>query len=78
MGNFRPLPTKCWEAFLKEKGYKYNRTKASHDIWIKPGSARSIPVWGNEKQIPALHLKTSCRTIGCSLDELYSWADKNC
>lgn len=78
MGNYRPLPTKCWEAFLTEKGYKYSRTKGSHDIWTKSGSIRSIPVWGNEKQIPALHLKTSCRTVGCSLDDLYTWADKNC
>jgi len=78
MGNFRPLPTKCWEAFLTHNGFHYSsRTKASHDQWVKKGF-RTIPVWGNEKQIPAMHLKCSCSTIGCTMDELYSWVDKNC
>ena len=78
MGNFRPLPTKCWEIFLRVKGYSYSRTKGSHDIWTKKGSARSIPVWGDEKEIPAQHLKASCRTIGCTLQDLYIWSDVNC
>jgi predicted RNA binding protein YcfA (HicA-like mRNA interferase family) len=77
MGNFRPLPTKCWEKFLTLKGFTYQRTRGSHDLWTKPGY-RTIPVWGDEKQIPAMHLKTSCRTIGCTTDELYSWAERNC
>lgn len=77
MGNFRPLDTKCWENYLSSIGYAYSRTNGSHDIWTKP-KYRSIPVWGNEKQIPALHLKTSCKTIGITLAELYAWADKNC
>ena len=73
----RPINTRCWEKFLTSKGYKYSRTSSSHDIWVK-SSSRSIPVWGNEKQVPVLHLKTSCKTIGCSLDELFSWVDQNC
>ena len=77
MGNFRPLPTKCWIAFLLHKGYAYDRTSSSHDQYTKEGS-RTIPVWGNEKQIPAQHLKTSCRAVGCTLEELYAWADENC
>ena len=78
MGNFRPLPTKCWEAFLKKHGYIYSgRTKGSHDQWTK-GGHRTIPVWGNEKQIPAFHLRTGCKSIGVDVNELYSWADENC
>ncbi len=77
MGSFRPLDTKCWEKFLTLKGYQYSRTAASHDQWTKKGY-RTIPVWGSKKQIPPLHLKTSCRTIGCTLQELYNWADENC
>ena len=41
-------------------------------------NSRTIPVWGDEKEIPAQHLKSNCRTIGCSLESLYTWADKNC
>lgn len=77
MGNFRPLPTKCWERFLSSKGYRYNRTQGSHDQWTKKGS-RTIPVWGDEKEIPAQHLKSSCRTLGYNLADLYKWADENC
>lgn len=74
---FRPLSTKCWEIFLTTKGLKYSRTKGSHDQWTKIGH-RTIPVWGDEKEIPALHLKTGCASIGCTADELYAWASKNC
>ena len=37
MGNFRPLPTKCREKYLTEKGFKYKRTEGGHDSWTKPG-----------------------------------------
>ena len=74
---FRPLATSCWEAFLKSHGYAYKRTAGSHDQWVKKGS-RTIPVWGDEKQIPAFHLRTGCNSIGCTLDSLYIWASVNC
>ncbi len=77
MGKFRPLPTKCWERFLEYKGYLYSRTVGSHDQWTKKGS-RTIPVWGNEKEIPAFHLRTSSKTIGCTIEDIYDWADNNC
>lgn len=76
-GNFRPLRTNCWEKFLIFKGFKLDRTKGSHDQWKRKGT-RTIPVWGNEKEIPAFHLKTSCRTIGCDIEDLYNWAEDNC
>ena len=72
MGNYRPLSTKCWEAFLSFNGYTYaGTTKGSHDQWTKKGH-RTIPVWGNKKMIPALHLKTGCSSIGCALEDLYN------
>jgi predicted RNA binding protein YcfA (HicA-like mRNA interferase family) len=77
MGNYRPLPTKCWEKFLTQKGYIHVRTKGSHHIWSKNG-CRPIPVWGAGKEIPAMHLKTSCGSMGIVLDDLYAWAAENC
>lgn len=77
MGNYRPIDTSCWEKFLTLKNFKFNRTKGSHDSWTKPGH-RTIPVWGNEKQIPAFHLRGGCKTIGCSMKDLYEWAEENC
>jgi len=77
MGNFRPLPTTCWENFLLFHGFAHKRTASSHDQWVKRGF-RTIPVWGDEKQIPPQHLKTGCRTIGCTMTDLYNWAEVNC
>ena len=74
---FKALTTKCWEAFLTSRGFHHNRTKGSHHMWVRPGY-RSIPVWENEKEIPAFHLKTGCKTIGCTPDDLYSWVALNC
>lgn len=77
MGNFRPLPTKCWEKFLAFHGFICKRITASHYQWTRAGR-RTIPVWGDEKDVPPFHLKTSCKSIGCTLDELYEWAKTNC
>lgn len=74
---FKPLDTKCWENFLRINGFSHKRTKGSHDQWTKHGH-RTIPVWGDEKQIPAFHLTKGCKSIGCTTDVLYNWAEKNC
>jgi len=52
--------------------------KGSHFQWTKKGALRPIPVWGCEKEIPAPHLKSGCAVIGCTLSELYKWAENNC
>jgi predicted RNA binding protein YcfA (HicA-like mRNA interferase family) len=77
MGNHRPLKTKCVESFLLAHGYSHKRTSASHDQWTKPQS-RTIPLWGDEKEIPANHLRQIMRTIGNPVEYLYQWAEKNC
>jgi hypothetical protein len=77
MGNFRPLPLKCWEAYLLLNGYTKKRISSSHHQWTKVGF-RTIPVWGDEKEVPALHLKTGCFTLGITLGILYEWAKENC
>lgn len=74
---FKPAVTKCWEKFLQLHGFSYDRTKGSHDQWIRKGY-RTIPVRGNEKQVPGLHLRTGCFTIGCTIDDFFDWAKDNC
>lgn len=80
MGKFRPIRTTCWIKFLNfHHFYKVNnRVTGSHFLYKKKGAIRSIPVRENDKDVPAFHLSTGCRTIGCTMDELYSWVDKNC
>lgn len=74
---FKPVDTRCWERFLKFMGYTHVRTASSHDQWTKKNS-RTIPVWGNKKTIPAIHIKTSCATMGIDTDVFYIWAKENC
>ena len=78
MGNFRPLATKCFLAFLDMMGFRYSRTESSHDMYIKKGCLRSIVIRKKDKTVPAFHIKTNCKTIGCSMSDVYAWADKNC
>lgn len=74
---FKPAITKCWEKFLEFHGFHYDRTKGSHDQWVKP-KHRTIPVRGKDKHVPGLHIKTGCFSIGCTTDDFYEWASKNC
>lgn len=78
MGNNRPLPTKCFIAFLLMHGLTCDRISSSHHQYKKKGLIRTIPVWGDEKEIPAMHLRTSCKTLGVTMQELYDWAAKHC
>jgi len=77
MGNNRPIKTKCWIAYLKSLGFELTRTTGSHYMYVKKGF-RTIPVWESEKEIPAMHIRTSCRTIGVDITDVYAWTDANC
>jgi predicted RNA binding protein YcfA (HicA-like mRNA interferase family) len=74
---FKPAPTKCWVKFLTFKGFTCVRISASHHQYKKSGY-RTIPVWGDEKQIPAQHIKQSCTSMGIKPDDFYNWASENC
>lgn len=77
MNNFRPVPTKCWEKFLKSQGYTLSRVRGSHYQYTKR-DARTIPVWGDEKEIPAFHVKKALENMGWTLEMFYGWSDFNC
>ena len=75
----KPLATKCWIKFLELNGFSFSgRIKGSHHQYTKKGALRSIPVWADKKEIPGMHLHTSCRTIGTTVAVLYEWAKENC
>ena len=76
--SYRPLPTKCIMAFLTKHGFYHDRTKGSHDIWKKKGNQRSVPIRERDKEVPALHIKTCCKVIGCTMEDVYAWAEENC
>lgn len=75
----RPVKTKDWIAFLNYHGFTFSgRIKGSHHQYTKKGAIRAIPVWAEKKEIPANHIKISCRTIGVTAKEAYDWIENNC
>lgn len=77
MNNFRPVKTSCWEKYLIFMGYKLSTITGSHYQYTKK-NARTVPVWGDEKDIPAFHAKSALKNMGKELVDFYDWAEKNC
>ncbi len=77
MGNNRPVKTKDWVAFVLAHGCKYVRTTASHDHYKCPNCFRTITHREKDKEMPALHAKTNLFTMNKTLEELYTWIEKN-
>ena len=77
MGNNRPIKTKTWIKFLKAHGCVFKRSKASHFHYKCPKCFRTVTHRENDKEIPALHLRTNLNTMGKNLEYLYDWVEKN-
>ena len=78
MSNNRPIPTKCWEKYLKNIDCEFVRIKASHHHWKCPKCIRPITFWGDEKEIPAFHIKTCLFTLGIDRKDFLKWVGNNC
>lgn len=78
MGNYRPIPTKCWEAFLLSLGCTYKSTEASHDKWRCPGVNRSVIYRGAKKEVPFFHIATNLKTMGVTKEDFLAWIENNC
>jgi len=76
--SYQPIKTKCWIKFLEYKGCKYIRTTASHHQYKCPNCLRTIPVRTVEKDVPAIHLKTTLQTMGVSYQSFAVWKQYNC
>lgn len=78
MGNNRPVKKSDWEKFLIAHGCtKKRHNGTSHQQWKCPNCMRTITFRGQEKEIPAMHLKSNLDTMGLTLKDLYDWIDKN-
>ena len=73
-----PVPTKCWEAYLKSLGCDYDREDGTHHHWKCPNCFRTITFWGHKKDIPRFHIRTNLRTLKKTNKQFNSWADSNC
>lgn len=79
MGNYnRPIPIKCWEAFLIYSQCEFKSNNGSHHKWKCPGCLRSVIFHGHKKEVPRFHINTCLATMGVSKNEFNNWSDKNC
>lgn len=71
--SFRPIPKNKYIRWLKFKGLVYIRTSASHELWDSLDGAYDRPITFRtmDKDIPPLHLKSNCDTMGVSMKDLY-------
>ena len=76
--NDRPIPVKCWIAFLTSLGCVEKSVNASHHKWSCPGCLRSIIFRGAKKEIPRFHIRTNLKTLGVSNSDFNKWAAENC
>lgn len=75
---FKAIKVSCWEKFLQLNKCRFNRTKASHDIWKCPGCIKPIVFRGAKKEIPAFHIHTNLKTMRVDAADFYSWVEQNC
>lgn len=78
MGNYRPIKTACFVKFLLSRGCISKGMNASHAKYKCPCCFQSIIFQGAKPEVPAAHLKTCMKTLGSTLEELYSWVEENC
>ncbi|TAE33469.1 MAG: hypothetical protein EAZ91_02325 [Cytophagales bacterium] len=79
MGNFRPIPVKCWIAFLKAHGCTFkSKQGTSHDKWRCPNCIQSIIFRGAEKEIPFAHIATNLTTMGRTKEYFLDWIAQSC
>jgi uncharacterized protein YllA (UPF0747 family) len=69
---YKPIPTKKFKKFLKQRGLKHIRNQGDHEIWDFPKDSqllRPITIVGCEKEIPALHIQTNLKTLNISYED---------
>ena len=69
---YKPVPTKKFRKFLRERGLRHIRSHGDHEIWDYPNNSkllRPITFIGCEKEIPSFHIRTNLKTLDVSYDE---------
>lgn len=79
MGEYNnPVPTSCWEAYLKHLNCEFKKNDGSHHKWRCPNCLRSIIFWGHKKEIPRFQILTNLKTLGLTNKQFNTWSKANC
>ena len=73
MPPYQSIPFRKYVRFLKSKRLVLQRTTSSHEIWNHPDKPflRPLVIRRKDKDIPFLHIKTNCETMGITLERFY-------
>lgn len=77
MTNYRPTKTSCFIKYLASLDCIEMRTRGSHTQFKCPEAIRTVTVRKNDKEVPALHIKTNLSNIGLAIGDYYKWASEN-
>ena len=70
--SFKPVQTRKFKQFLKNKGLKHLRSEGDHELWDYPDGKkllRPITFIGCDKEIPAFHIRTNLVTLDMTYAE---------
>ena len=74
----KPVDTSIFIAFLEHLDLKAKRHKGSHQAWNRDDDPldRPIIIRPKDKQIPSIHIRTNCQTLGWSVNDFWKWVQK--
>jgi hypothetical protein len=75
----KPVDTYIFIAFLEHLGLQAVRSKESHEAWNREINPLDRPIIfrPSNKQIPPLHIRTNCLTLGWSVNDFWKWVEQN-
>jgi len=64
-----PIKTKRYRKLLNDLGWRFNRIRGDHEIWIKDGIISEIVFICNEKEVPPFIIRQNNKTLNLSTKE---------
>jgi hypothetical protein len=70
--SYKPIQTKKFKKFLKNRGLVYIRNHGDHEIWDYLDNSillKPVTFIGCDKEIPAFHIRTNLKTLNIKYSE---------
>ncbi len=76
MAHLAPIRPAQFRGFLRDHGWRYDRTKGDHEAWVHEGCPRPV-IFQSEGDIPVFILQGNLRTMGLAREDLVAWLGRN-
>jgi len=64
MGLISPVKTKKYRKFLKSEGWKFDRIKGDHEIWVNDFNDDELVFISNDKEVLPFIIRQNNKTLG--------------